>query len=320
MIELILIAAMGAGIFIATLEEMEAFYEYAVAGIFRWLNGFTTNTDTINIVKKESKKNPGIEHVRILLQITLGVGTERGMKAFWLLTILPCAAVLLYLIDKIPLTIATGAAALTACMPYGLLRLRLQRMRVESSREGEILLTELLNNYKINYKNMQHAIENTAKSIEDAPNSRKLLCNLSKGLNTAGSNKRIYELLNEFRLSIKTSWANILVDNMYFALVSGMEVTEALTDLTETIKQARKVDEYARRENTEAGLILKYLAPVSYFMTVAGGIWYFGLTPEKFLLYQFRTEAGLTWFTISSVIYGTGLLANGYLTKTKLDI
>ena len=167
---------------------------------------------------------------------------------------------------------------------------------------------------------MQQAIEVTARVIEEAPNSRKLLFNLSRGLNTAGDGDRISRLLNEFRMSLNTSWGNILTNNMYFALVSGMEVTEALSDLAETIKRARKVDEYARRENNEAGLILKYLVPVSYFLTAAGGIGYFGLTPEKFLHYQFGTEVGLTWFTVSSVIYGAGLLLNGWLTRTKLDL
>ncbi|MBR5229749.1 MAG: hypothetical protein IKW01_02740 [Firmicutes bacterium] len=322
MTELIIIGVLGTGIALATWKEMELFYSQCGKKARDWMKGFKSdvNTDIAKVANEGSNKKPGSEHIRLLLQITLGMGTERSMKAFCLLTTVPCAAVFLYLIDKIPLLLVVGAAAMTASMPYGLLRLRLQRLRIESSREGEILLTELLNNYKICYLNMQRAIEETAKTMEDAPNCRRLLFNLSKGLNTAGTSSRINRLLREFRLSLNTSWGNILTDNMYFALVSGMEVTEALSDLTENIKKARKVDEYARRENNEAGLMLKYLAPLSYFMTVVGGIWFFGLTPEKFLFYQFRTEVGLTWFTISAVIYGTGLLANGYLTKTKLDL
>lgn len=259
------------------------------------------------------------EHIRTLLQVTLGRGTDRMLKIFWCGSLIPGAAVFFSLAQKIPFALTVCAVLLTAGLPYGLLRLKLQKLRINSSREGEILITELLNNYKICFFNMQQAIEETARTIEDAPNSKRLLFNLSRGLNTAGGSRRINLLLKEFRLSINTSWGNILSNNMYFALASGLEVTEALSDLADTIKSARKIDEYARRENNEAGMMLRYLAPLSYFLTVAGGIWYFGLTPEKFIYYQFRTEVGLTWFTISSVVYGAGLLLNGWLTKTKLD-
>ena len=316
MIELMFITMMGLGILLGTWKEMDTFYRERASRIADWLRSFRTGGETLS---EKSKKNPVESHIRLLLQITLGLGTEKSLKAFWVLSVLPGAALLLVLISKIPFTLTVCASVLTMSMPYGLLRLKLQRMRVESSREGEILITELLNNYKICFLNMQQAIEETARTIEDAPNSRRLLFNLSKGLNRAGGSSRISQLLEEFRLSINTSWGNIMTSNMYFALASGLEVTEALTDLAETIKRARKVDEYARRENNEAGLILKYLAPVSYFFTVAGGIGFFGLSPEKFLYYQFKTEVGLTWFTVSAVIYAAGILANGYLTKTKLD-
>lgn len=52
-------------------------------------------------------------------------------------------------------------------------------------------------------------------------------------------------------------------------------MTAALQDLTETMMQARRVDEYAGRENHEASLILRYLAPICYVLTVLGGIFYF---------------------------------------------
>ena len=180
-------------------------------------------------------------------------------------------------------------------------------------------MTELLENYKIHYCNMRQAIEQTASSIEEAPNSRRLLLNLTKGLNTAEKD-RIGSLLREFRLSINTSWGNILASNMGFALMSGVEVSEALADLADTVKRARRVDEFARRENNEAALILKYLAPVSYVLTAAAGVAFFGLSPEKFLYYQFKTEAGLTWFTISLIIYVAGVLLNACLSSAKLDI
>ena len=320
MTELVIIACLGVGIILATWKEMAGFYEDRMKKAAKWAGGFMSTGGSLDSSKDEEGFLAELNgHIRILLQVTLSMGTERSLKAFWLMSAVPGAAVFLILLNKIPLSLAVSAAMLMAGLPYGLLRLRLQKLRIDSSREGEILITELLNNYKICFFNMQQAIEETARTIEEAPNSKRLLFNLSKGLNTAAGSRRINILLREFRLSLNTSWGNILAGNMYFALASGLEVTEALADLADTDKSARKVDEYARRENNEARLILTYLAPVSYFLTVAGGIWYFGLTLEKFIYYQFRTEVGLTWFTISAVIYTAGLLLNGWLTKTKMD-
>ena len=259
------------------------------------------------------------EHIRLLLQITLGMGTDRSIKAFVVVSFVPVALLSVFLIGRIPGRLVAAASFCGGLLPYALLRLRLQKIRVESSREGEILITELLENYKIKYCNMQQAIEATAASIEEAPNSRRILFNLARGLNTA-EKSRIGSLLKEFRLSINTSWGNILASNMGFALTSGVEVTEALTDLADTVKRARRVDEFARRENNEAAMILKYLAPAAYFFTVAGAIKFFGLSPEKFFYYQFRTEAGLTWFTISLIIYVAGVMLNACLSSTKLDL
>lgn len=286
----------------------------------RWFVGFKEEAED-KVRRKSHKDNMTYriyDHIRTLLQITLGMGTDRSIKAFFVITLIPVASVWVFLLGKVQVKLAAAAALGAGLLPYAILRLRLQKLRVDSSREGEILITELLENYKIEYCNMQQAIETTAASIEEAPNSRRLLFNLARGLNTAERN-RINSLLREFRLSINTSWGNILASNMGFALTSGVEVTEALTDLADTVKRARRVDEFARRENNEAAMILKYLAPAAYLLTVAGGIKLFGLSPENFFYYQFRTEAGLTWFIISLIIYVAGVVLDTCLSVTKLD-
>ena len=143
---------------------------------------------------------------------------------------------------------------------------------------------------------------------------------MSRGLNRAATAGEIKKLLEEFRLSINTSWANVLTINMFFSLSSGLRVTDALADLSETIARARKVSEFAKRENSEAVLMLRYLAPACYILTVLAGIGFFGLSFDTFLLYQFNTQPGLTWFTISLILYVTGLTINGFLAKGTFDI
>ena len=259
-------------------------------------------------------------HFKLLLQLTLGIGSEKGLRVFGAFCGCCGGLVILLLGHRVSMRLALSAALLAMMFPYAGLQLMLQQKRNAASREGEALLTELLENYKICQFHMREAIELTAQTMEEAPNVRRLLFSLSKGLNRGLDDAQTREMLEEFRLSIHTSWANILTANLRFALLSSAEITEALQDLTETMVQARKVDEYAKRENQEAGMMLRWLAPVCYLLTVIGGIFWFRLSPGQFLHYQFATRTGLTWLVISGMLYGSGLLLYGFLRRGRLDL
>lgn len=267
-----------------------------------------------------TKEDALSHHLKTLLQLTLGIGSERGLRVFLVLCGTCGGLVILLLGHRISLLLTLDAVMLAMLLPYAGLRLLLQRKRAAASREGELLLAELLENYKICYLNMRRAIEVSAQTIQEAPHAKRLLFSLSKGLNRGSSDAETETLLEEFRLSLHTSWGNILSANLWFALTQGTQVTAALQDLTETMMQARRVDEYAGRENHEASLILRYLAPICYVLTVLGGIFYFRLTPQMFFHYQFQTQIGLSWFVVSLMLYAGGLLVYGFISRGRLDL
>ena len=260
------------------------------------------------------------ERVRVVLGISLGMGTDRAVRAFMVISGALSLGSVMLLGARVPLRLACAAAVMSAFLPYLTLRIRMERIRVRSSHEGEILLSELTENYKIYYYNMREAIDRTAATIEDAPDSKKILMNLSRGLGRAGSELSITRLLNEFALSINTSWANTLKNLMYFSLAHGIRVDEALEDLSITIRRAREIQEYARRENNESNLMIKYMVPICYGLTVSAGVKVFGLGWQKFMHYQFETGEGLTWITISLLVYATSYIVNLYLSESKLDL
>ena len=259
------------------------------------------------------------EHLRLLLAITINRGSMLWVNIFIVLSVLAGLGTFALLIARISFRLSILSMLVVMALPYVVLRAKLQRIRVESSREGEMLITELLNNYKIHFYNMREAIDRTALTIEDAPESKRLLFNLSKGLQRAGTEREIKRLLDEFKLSINTSWGNILAANMEFALSTGIRVSDAIKELADTVSKARKLEEYSRRENNESRLMLKYVAPASYILTIFAAIYYFNMTPAKFIYYQFRTEVGLTWFIISLLVYVTGLMVQSFVSKSRLD-
>ena len=205
-------------------------------------------------------------------------------------------------------------------MPYIIVRTRLQNFRVDISREGEVLLTELLNNYRIYHYNMREAIEQTSISIEEAPHSKRMLLNLAKELTSSSSDEETSAAIEKFRYSIATSWGDMLAANIEFGHVEGIRVTEALKDLVDNIIKARKSLEQNKRENNESKIMLKVLFPMMCLLTYVGAIKFFGFSTAKFMHYQFGTETGVGWAIGLVGVYIVSMLISSFVTRQKMDL
>ena len=98
---------------------------------------------------------------------------------------------------------------------------------------------------------MRRAIEVSARTMKEAPHAKRLLFSLSKGLNRGSTDVETARLLEEFRLSLQTSWGNILAANLWFALTTGTEITAALQDLADTEKYLKIIEERNREIEKE---------------------------------------------------------------------
>ena len=309
---------------ILSIVGMALYYSGDIEGVYKRIYeklvltfGQVENLSHINEETKANNLNQGIQR---LIHITLGINSIKMVYAFWSITLVIPISIMILIGNSLPKSMILIIILLLALIPLILLTARLKNIRVRSSKEGKVLLVELLDNYKINYYNMQRAIEITAATLEEAPNSRKLLFNLSKGLNRVTGKDDIKEVLNDFKYAIGTSWAGVLSDNIFFALSSGIRVEAAMEDLIKTISLAEEIEERAKRENNEIGLILKYLVPVCYIFTIVGGVKFFNLSLSQIFRYQFHTATGIWWFSIAAILYILSLTANFFLTKTKLDL
>ena len=319
MTEGILLILLTAGLVTAVLPELEDLYRMVMHRITLWGRSFHNEDDWLSI-RREQYGNRLPEHVRRMLQMTLSLGTRRSVRAFFLLSGGMAVLLLLLAARWVSFLLAMTAAICSGSLPYLLLRCMVQERRVASSMEGEVLVTEILNHYKIHYCNMQEAIETAALHMVDAPHSRQLLLNLSRGLQKASTAAEMKGLMEDFRFSIGTSWASILTEDMYLACSSGLRVTDSLSDLAASMREARKLEELNRRENNEARLILKYLVPAGSLLMTAGGVRFFGLSMEEFLRYQFRTGPGITWFLLTFVTYLAAIFVHLLLSRRKFDL
>lgn len=206
------------------------------------------------------------------------------------------------------------------CCPYLLVRTRLQNKQVDLSREGEQLLTELLNNYRICRFSMREAVEKTALTIEEAPLSKKLLLSLSRELNEASGKEQVRRAIEKFRLAFSTSWGDLLAANLEFAEADGIIVTESLKDLVSGIADARRKLEQNKRETSDSAAVLHYLFPITLLMIYFGAVFCFGLSTSQFLHNQFRTQTGMGWFIALCFSFVVSMMISAFTARQKMDL
>ncbi|MCI8608537.1 MAG: hypothetical protein HFE73_02740 [Firmicutes bacterium] len=319
MMEVILISILAIGLVTLVLPELEDLYAIICYRIREWCCQFKNQEEWLD-ARQLMIHHRGFEHVRRLLMVTYGLGTKKSVMAFFLLSAFLGIVTMIRVGGQLSLVLTIAAGFASSVLPYLFLRCKIQSQRVASSQEGEIFVTEILNNYKIQYCNMRQAIEVTAVSMEDAPHCKRILLHLARSLRKASTSGDLEALMEEFRFAIGTSWANILATNIFLACHSGMLVTESLSDLARSMRQARKLEEFSKRENNEARWMIFYLTPIGGLLLVVGGFRFFRLSPAMFYHYQFQTAIGLTWFVIWLVVYLATVGVTLLMTRRKFDL
>lgn len=259
-------------------------------------------------------------YIQMVLDASGSKGIFPSPEVFFMVTGIITAGVTWILSLMEPFSTSLLFGTFLGSLPYFFIIARLNQQRSARSREGDTLIHELLNNYKIYDYNMREAIEMTVRTIDEAPHAKGILLDLSRGLGNAITGQEVNRVLDTFRYALDTTWGNALASCISFAHINGVRVDYALEDLANSITKSRQVIEYGKRENNEARLILTYLAPVSFLLSIVGACKYFDFTVSKFFTYQFATSTGLKWFLIMVSFYICGILINGFFSREKMDI
>ena len=293
---------------------------YWAAGIFRTRIGMRRAFSRFGDEQELKVYGKAGNHLRMLIQAAEAGRCFPTVERFCLVSL--CIGVVAAVLFAAVLSLQ--AAILWGCflagLPYFVLQAQLHEKRVSRSREGDVLVQELLNYYQICEYHMAEALERTAMSLEEAPLGKRLFLQLAKDLQNAVTRKEAEDLLAEFRYAFDTVWGNILASNILFAHLYGVRVDGALKDLLYCMVQSRKAVEYSRRENHEARMMLIWLTPVSFLLSVFFACRFFDFTLVKFFTYQLGTALGLQWFCSMAFCYIISLLIHVFLAKEKMDI
>jgi hypothetical protein len=246
---------------------------------------------------------------------------ERRKNAFLMLLFL-IAALSFYL--PYSQGFGPGAALLIAVffagLPYALLRARLLSARIEGSYEGQIILAEILNEYKIGYFNMSRAIDQSIKRLEAAPIGRGHLFRLSLSLRTVKSDEEIRQALDGFIYAVNTEWAKMLAENIYYAAAEGMTVTAGLEDLLAECGHTKKAIERQKRLNNESDAMVKVLTPLMYFILIGTLPYYFEIPLAEVVSTQLFTPMGLLLLLLIIALWLLGIVLVRLLNRPKFDV
>jgi hypothetical protein len=216
--------------------------------------------------------------------------------------------------------LSVGVALFFAAASYLLLRSKLASSRITGSYEGQTILVEVLDEYKMHHFNMRYAIENSIRRLDAAPMGRDRLFKLSVSLRTAKSNDEIKEALDAFAFSVGTEWSKMLASNIYYAVADGTIVTAGLEDLLLECEYTKETLEKQKRLNNEAGSMVKFLAPVTYLALIGSMPYYFEISIFEVLSLQFLTPAGLLLMIGTVALCVAGIVVINLTNRPKFDV
>ncbi|WP_010277388.1 hypothetical protein [Paenibacillus senegalensis] len=317
-----------------TLEMAVRYLLYVIVFVIFWLllvpvffqNRFRRGIRRIPRWKPELSQEPvWARHIRKMLTVTLQLRSLRAVLTFYLISVLLMVMTFLFCWELgLRPSFVTGAAIFFGTLPYLLLRIRLYAIRIGSSYEGDVLVTELISQYKINYLNMVEAIDATIPRLPPDLLTRKALMRLSMQLKENGGQEDVNEAIMEFTYAINTNWANLLGTNLYLAIVDQDQVIESLEDILDELVNLRKLNEAGKQENAEAYFMIVYFVPLLFVASIVSMFVFMNMPLAQWIDYQFKHPLGLQSFILCIIL----LFANGALylytknrkTTFKIDI
>lgn len=210
-------------------------------------------------------------------------------------------------------------AFIGAFLPYVLLRIRLECIRQKGSMEGELLVSELLRQYRMAGCNIYEALEHTVSILERGSVSRMLCFQCLIRIRNTGNPVFIREASDLFYYGIHTNWSRMLATSIRLAAERGMNVTAAMDDIISQLKQARINYEERKRLNSEATRMTIYLIPVLYVFTVGLSVSYMGIGFRHLLRNQFGTPEGIVFFFIGAAMFVFNIMAVEMMNNRRFD-
>lgn len=303
-------------------------YMFYIVGLFGIL--LLTIKPILGLIKKRNEKIKRLSnnkrskiylHLKRLMQVLAkSHNADAGKRA----DIFIFSSIILFFLALAWLFPYFGAIALLLsaglmCLPYLVLRTKLGTIRYLGSHEGEILVSELLNQYKINYYNMMEAIDKSVPCLDQAPHSQRAMYRLAMRLKIVNSDSDLRDALDDFLFALDTNLGAMLTNNIYMAMKDNLTVVAGLEDILRGCKEITEALERGKRYNLEGFAIAKWLAPTMYVGLMYMAIKSAGFSFQSVLSYQFASSKGIVMIIAITVLAFVNIIIMNMLSAQRYD-
>lgn len=203
-------------------------------------------------------------------------------------------------------------------LPFIFLKFKLRLIQSKGSYEAIIIISEILNQYKIYNHSILESLDHTAKYLPDDLVSKKCMLRLCIRIKHFRSDEELHKILDDFSYSIGTNWSVILSQSLYVAITESFDITSSLEGL---LKQVSIVDnnlKYGKKLTNEGFILAKYFAPALYLFMAFIILRMLNINFKLFMFYQFRDE-GLKFIIIIIIVFFVCILEEYLYENKKFD-
>lgn len=261
--------------------------------------------------KQYKRLNKFTGHLQNVLQTVTGKNNMSNIVVLYLLSIGLFVLSLIVLTYQNTFSIVSLLISLfMGFTPYLFLRLRLRTIRIDGSYEAEGMVTELINQYKMNYFNMIEAIDKTIPHINGLKYSKASLSRLGLRVKDYMSTGELEEAIREFTFAINTEWVAMLGMNIQLSISDGANVTNSLEDILQDLKLLKGTVEKEKRDNNESFVMIRYFSFAILIFTNLAAMLMFQISFDAIIRFQLSTPVGktMTGIIVISIIVNYAML------------
>ncbi len=207
---------------------------------------------------------------------------------------------------------------LLSLVPYFILIIQLYNTQRDSSKEALLIVSEILNQYRIYNNNIIEAIDVAIMNLDESIICRRYLIRLSMRLKEYQTDVELIKILDEFNFTVNTNWIKMLSDSIFFALTNNVNITLSLDGLLQQIGSITETQNIGARLNNEGFAMGKYLAPILYVVLVLISVNMLEADFTEFLYYQF-TGQGIKYFIVIILLFVTCYACEYFFKRRKFD-
>ena len=266
--------------------------------------------------RRQLKEPAGLEkHFDCIAQTTLHM---RGIYVMMFMLVTFVVVWCISIRNMSPLS-SVFLAVVIAAMPYILLRIKFEGIRRKSSFEGEMLISNFLNQYRIANFNVYEALEKLLQESKNTKISNSFILKMLLELRSTGNPKEIKKAVDGFSGIINTNWSRMFAYNIQLAAEKGINVSLAIEDILIQLRDARTILEERKRLNSESIRIVVYMIPFLYAFTIVISIKYIGMSLNAYIKNQLFTKEGFLFFTVSLVMFLMNITIMEIVSRQKFD-